>query len=172
VRRAAAAALAVVALGSAIYFGSLRLETHGDYPACQRRFQTAFGNCGPDSRGFWQFLLAIVIAALGLAAAIRVLEPTDREPIQRAAAGALRVLAVGLLVGLVGLVIGLIVGAATAPAPDPNDIVDNHSLWIAVSAVIGGGIGFAAGCLARVAWLLWQSVRSRALGRDAGADVG
>ena len=169
-RRAAAAALAVVALGSATYFGSLRLDTHGDYPACQRSWQAL--DCGPDSRGFWQFLVAIVIAALGLAAAIRVLERSDRDPVQRAVAGALRVLGVGLLVGLVGIVIGAIVGGATAPASNPNDIIDDHSLWIEIMAVFGGGIGFVVGCVARMAWVLWHSVRSRPLRHDAKADVG
>jgi hypothetical protein len=163
VRRAAAAALAVLALGCAVYFGSLRLDTHGDYPACQGSWQW---NCGPATRGSWQFLVAILIAGFGLMAAIGVLKPTDQDPIRRAAAGALRVLAVGLLAGLVGIVIGLIVGAVTAPPSDPNALIDGHGLWIFASGLFGGGIGFAVGCLVRMAWLLWQSVRSRSLRHD------
>ena len=167
-RRAAAAALAVVALGGAIYFGSLRLETHGNYPACQHSWAW---NCGPASRGHWQFAVAILIVLLGLAAAFSVLEPADREPIHRAGAragaGAGRVLAVGLVVGVVGIVIGVIVGVITAPPSDPYDLGgDPHGVWILASALFGGGIGFAVGCLARVAWLVWQSVRSRTLRHD------
>jgi hypothetical protein len=63
---------------------------------------------------------------------------------------------VGIGVGLVGLVVGLIVGLATAPSSDPNAMVDDHSLWIAGSAVVGGGIGFAVGALGILGRDLWD----------------
>ena len=62
---------------------------------------------------------------------------------------------------VVGIVIGVIVGVITAPPSDPYDLGgDPHGVWILASALFGGGIGFAVGCLARVAWLVWQSLKS------------
>jgi hypothetical protein len=77
-RKALAAVVAVVALGGAVYFGSLHLGAN------------RFGNCSPGSgggvlpllvcarptRAAWQFPVAVVIASLGLAGAFGVLRRT------------------------------------------------------------------------------------------------
>lgn len=70
-RRAAAALLAVPALGGAIYLGSVRLATHhvcGNAPAGPW--------CAPASRAGWQLPLAVAIAALGAVGAVGVLKRT------------------------------------------------------------------------------------------------
>jgi hypothetical protein len=77
-RRAAALALAVVALGGAFYVGSLPLGPAGLKPACTRVGSVLnLENCAePASRATWQFPVAGVIAALGLAGAVGGLKRT------------------------------------------------------------------------------------------------
>ena len=73
--KAAAVAVAVVALGGAFYFGSLHLGSRGLNPACTRVGVVNLLNCAePASRAAWQFPVAVVIAALGLAGAVGVLK--------------------------------------------------------------------------------------------------
>lgn len=71
--RAAAAVLATAAVWGAGYLAGLRLDAHGNYPACER-----FGlyPCAPAGRAVWQFPAAAAIVALVLLGAIGVLKRT------------------------------------------------------------------------------------------------
>jgi hypothetical protein len=66
-RKTLAAVVAVVALGGAVYFGSLHLgaSRFGDCLVCAR-----------PTRAFWQFPVAVAIASLGLVVAVGVLKRT------------------------------------------------------------------------------------------------
>ena len=68
-RNATAALVAVVALGGAVYFGSLHL---GATTACTHRGGGVLDllNCARPSRAVWQFPIAVGIAALGLVGAV------------------------------------------------------------------------------------------------------
>jgi hypothetical protein len=77
-RKAVALLVAVVALGGAVSFGSLHLDSHGNYPACRNAPDLVLlSPCAPASRGDWQFLIAVAIAAVGLGAAVGVMKRTQ-----------------------------------------------------------------------------------------------
>lgn len=73
VRRTAAGLIAVFALVGAVYFGSLRLDSHGNYPVCTRAPDLVLiSPCAPATRGVWEFALAVAIGGLGVVAAVGV----------------------------------------------------------------------------------------------------
>ena len=81
-RKAAAVVLVVVALGSAAYLGSLRLDADGNYPICLEiqgsgRFRPP---CAPASRSGWQLPVAVVIAACGVLGAVGVANRRKGKP--------------------------------------------------------------------------------------------
>jgi hypothetical protein len=77
-RRLLAVTIAVVAITGTAYLGSHKLSKHGDYAYGSCGFQSGVqivrsGDfCGPPTRGAWQVPLALVIAVLGLGAAVAV----------------------------------------------------------------------------------------------------
>jgi hypothetical protein len=73
-RKIAALALILAALGGAAYFGSLRLNAHGNYPLCLEYQGDVLQRppCGPATRSAWQLPVAVVIAALGALGAVGV----------------------------------------------------------------------------------------------------
>jgi hypothetical protein len=76
VRYAAAVILAGVTLGGAVYLGSLRMDTRTLHSRdCSRLYLPLLATCGPNQRAAWQLPLAVVIAGLGLLAAVGVTRP-------------------------------------------------------------------------------------------------
>jgi hypothetical protein len=80
-RNAAALTLVVAALGSAAYFGSVRLDAHGNYPICLE-YQGGLLRpaCAPSTRAGWQLPVAVAIAAFGVLGAIGVLTRAQTKP--------------------------------------------------------------------------------------------
>jgi hypothetical protein len=75
VRYAVAIALASLALGGAVYFASLRLDTRTlHYRNCAELGLPPGMTCGSNRRATWQFPVAVAIAALGVAGAVGVLK--------------------------------------------------------------------------------------------------
>jgi hypothetical protein len=80
-RKAAALTLVVAALGSAAYLGSLRLDSHGNYPICLE-YQGGLLRpaCALATRGGWQLPVAVAIAGVGLLGAIGVVSRAQSKP--------------------------------------------------------------------------------------------
>ena len=76
-RKAAAAVLVVAALGSAVYLGSLRLDTRTLHSRdCSKLYLPLLATCGPNSRAAWQLPVAVAIAGLGTIGAVSVMRRT------------------------------------------------------------------------------------------------